>query len=284
MATAAGIETVIGSGFEPGTLHRAPPRASAVGTRCPPRSLGISSFKLWLRYAKPSHGRLDVDGGAARALREGGTSLLPVGDHRGGGRLRRRRRGRGVRRRRAHRQGHLQLLGRRAAAACAGLKSAAGARGAAAGDGGSRAPRLLRARLSRPFRYGRRDPVRRRHLPRRGRPRRGCWRRSTPPPRTPRCTRIADALVARTPEILEANARDLEAGREAGLSEALMDRLTLDDERVAGIAAGARAGRRRCPTRSARCSTAAGSPTGSTCAACASRSASSPSSTSRGRT
>jgi len=52
---------------------------------------------------------------------------------------------------------------------------------------------------------------------------------------------IADALVARTEEILEANARDLEAGRAAGLSDALMDRLMLDAERVAGIAAGARA-------------------------------------------
>ena len=38
-----------------------------------------SSFKLWLKYAKPSHGTLTVDAGAARALREGGTSLLPVG-------------------------------------------------------------------------------------------------------------------------------------------------------------------------------------------------------------
>ena len=39
----------------------------------------MSSFKLWLKYAKPSHGTLTVDDGAARALREGGTSLLPVG-------------------------------------------------------------------------------------------------------------------------------------------------------------------------------------------------------------
>ncbi len=78
MATAAGIETVIASGFEPATLTAAAAGAP-VGTRCPPRALGISSFKLWLRYAKPSHGRIDVDGGAARALREGGTSLLPVG-------------------------------------------------------------------------------------------------------------------------------------------------------------------------------------------------------------
>ena len=37
------------------------------------------SFKLWLRYAKPSHGKLRVDEGAARVLRERGSSLLPVG-------------------------------------------------------------------------------------------------------------------------------------------------------------------------------------------------------------
>src|SRR3712207_3954167 len=47
---------------------------------------------------------------------------------------------------------------------------------------------------------------------------------------------IADALDARVAEILEANARDLDAGREAGLTSALMDRLTLTEERVATIA------------------------------------------------
>src|SRR3954468_16486993 len=52
---------------------------------------------------------------------------------------------------------------------------------------------------------------------------------------------IADALEARTPEILEANARDLAAGRENGLSAALMDRLALDTGRVRSIAEGARA-------------------------------------------
>src|ERR687890_332469 len=51
---------------------------------------------------------------------------------------------------------------------------------------------------------------------------------------------VADALEARTDEILEANARDLEAGRESGLSEALMDRLALDAGRVAAIATGVR--------------------------------------------
>jgi glutamate-5-semialdehyde dehydrogenase len=51
---------------------------------------------------------------------------------------------------------------------------------------------------------------------------------------------IADALVARTDEILEANGRDMDAGREVGLTAALLDRLLLTAERIAAIAAGAR--------------------------------------------
>ncbi len=47
---------------------------------------------------------------------------------------------------------------------------------------------------------------------------------------------IAAALIERAPEILEANARDLDAGREAGLTAALMDRLALDERRLAVIA------------------------------------------------
>src|SRR4051794_34833768 len=52
--------------------------------------------------------------------------------------------------------------------------------------------------------------------------------------------RVAGALQERAPEILEANARDLEAGREAGLSAALMDRLALDPARIAAIAGAVR--------------------------------------------
>jgi glutamate-5-semialdehyde dehydrogenase len=51
---------------------------------------------------------------------------------------------------------------------------------------------------------------------------------------------IADALIARTDEIIEANARDMEAGRDAGLTDALLDRLLLTPERISGIADGAR--------------------------------------------
>ncbi|MDQ3849173.1 MAG: aldehyde dehydrogenase family protein, partial [Actinomycetota bacterium] len=52
---------------------------------------------------------------------------------------------------------------------------------------------------------------------------------------------IADALIVRTGEILEANARDMESGRAAGLDRALLDRLALDPARIAAIAAGTRA-------------------------------------------
>lgn len=47
---------------------------------------------------------------------------------------------------------------------------------------------------------------------------------------------IADALEARSDEIIAANAIDLEAGREAGLDDALMDRLLLDRARLSAIA------------------------------------------------
>ncbi|HLM08111.1 MAG TPA: glutamate-5-semialdehyde dehydrogenase [Thermoleophilaceae bacterium] len=47
---------------------------------------------------------------------------------------------------------------------------------------------------------------------------------------------MADALGRRSDEILEANARDLEAGEDAGLHSGLLDRLKLTEERLAGIA------------------------------------------------
>jgi glutamate-5-semialdehyde dehydrogenase len=51
---------------------------------------------------------------------------------------------------------------------------------------------------------------------------------------------IADALEARVAEILEANARDMQAGRDAGLDAALLDRLALDAGRIGSMAAGVR--------------------------------------------
>jgi glutamate 5-kinase len=78
MATAAGIETVICNGEREGVLARVLAGGSE-GTYFAPREQRYSSFKLWLRYAKPSRGTIVVDAGAARALRKEGTSLLPVG-------------------------------------------------------------------------------------------------------------------------------------------------------------------------------------------------------------
>jgi glutamate-5-semialdehyde dehydrogenase len=52
---------------------------------------------------------------------------------------------------------------------------------------------------------------------------------------------IAAALEERAAEIIEANAIDLEAGREAGIGAALLDRLALDARRIAAMADGVRA-------------------------------------------
>jgi glutamate 5-kinase len=78
MATAAGIPAAIVNGIRPGAIVRAL-RGDDEGTRFHPSPQPIASFKLWLKYAKPARGSLEVDAGAAAALRERGTSLLPVG-------------------------------------------------------------------------------------------------------------------------------------------------------------------------------------------------------------
>ncbi|MBU3867177.1 glutamate-5-semialdehyde dehydrogenase [Streptomyces sp. 4503] len=51
---------------------------------------------------------------------------------------------------------------------------------------------------------------------------------------------MADALEVRTKEIVEANAADVERAREAGTSDAIVDRLTLTPERVRAIASDVR--------------------------------------------
>jgi glutamate 5-kinase len=78
MATAAGIETVICNGARDGVVGRVL-AGEREGTLFAAREQRYSSFKLWLRYAKPSRGSIVIDSGAARALREDGTSLLPIG-------------------------------------------------------------------------------------------------------------------------------------------------------------------------------------------------------------
>jgi glutamate 5-kinase len=78
MAGEAGIPAVICDGTSAGSLAAAA-AGEAVGTRFAAQRTKASSFKLWLKYAKPANGRIGVDEGAARVLRERGSSLLAVG-------------------------------------------------------------------------------------------------------------------------------------------------------------------------------------------------------------
>ena len=78
MAAAAGIPATITDGTDHVSMRSAL-GGDRIGTTFHPQPGRVSSFKLWLRYAKPSRGSLTVDDGAERALRERGTSLLPVG-------------------------------------------------------------------------------------------------------------------------------------------------------------------------------------------------------------
>ena len=78
MAAAAGIPTVIADGR--GEVVLAPILAGeARGTRFTAADRSESAFKLWLRFGKPTAGRLHVDTGARQALVEKGASLLGVG-------------------------------------------------------------------------------------------------------------------------------------------------------------------------------------------------------------
>jgi len=78
MATAAGIPTVICNGLSDGPLG-AVLAGEPAGTRFPAHEARYSSFKLWLKYAKPARGTLLIDQGAVRAVKQGSASLLPVG-------------------------------------------------------------------------------------------------------------------------------------------------------------------------------------------------------------
>jgi glutamate 5-kinase len=79
IASESGVPVVICNGTTPGTLAAAVD-SGGVGTQV--RATAGSStppYKLWLKYAKQPAGSLVVDEGAARVLRERGSSLLAVG-------------------------------------------------------------------------------------------------------------------------------------------------------------------------------------------------------------
>lgn len=78
MATTANIEVVIANGFQESVIT-AIASGEKTGTRFLPMKASISSFKLWLKFGRPSSGAILVDAGAAAALGQGGKSLLPAG-------------------------------------------------------------------------------------------------------------------------------------------------------------------------------------------------------------
>ena len=77
-AAASGIPMVIASGREEGVLGRLL-AGEAVGTYFAPRADPLAARKRWIAFAVPPQGRLTVDAGALRALRDEGRSLLPSG-------------------------------------------------------------------------------------------------------------------------------------------------------------------------------------------------------------
>ncbi|QEL16981.1 glutamate 5-kinase [Limnoglobus roseus] len=78
LATAAGGAVIMANGSIDGILDQIF-RAEAVGTLFLPHGESIPAWKRWLGFTAQSKGQLVVDAGAAGAICQRGTSLLPVG-------------------------------------------------------------------------------------------------------------------------------------------------------------------------------------------------------------
>jgi glutamate 5-kinase len=77
--SASGVPVVIASGFSRRSVLDAL-AGKDTGTLILPRAAGkLSSRKMWIAYARHSHGTVLVDDGARKVLLEGGKSLLPAG-------------------------------------------------------------------------------------------------------------------------------------------------------------------------------------------------------------
>jgi len=77
-AARSGAHTVIASGREPEVLLRLA-RGEAVGTQLVAAVPVLTARKQWLADHLQLKSRIVIDAGAARALRSGGRSLLPIG-------------------------------------------------------------------------------------------------------------------------------------------------------------------------------------------------------------
>ncbi len=77
-AARSGAQTVIAAGSEPDVLVRLA-AGEAIGTLFTAQTTPLAARKQWLADHLQVAGRLGLDAGAAKALRSGGKSLLPVG-------------------------------------------------------------------------------------------------------------------------------------------------------------------------------------------------------------
>ena len=78
IVTTAGEQAIIASGHEENVLCRII-EGEALGTLFVSQGKALSSRKKWLRFSAQSRGRLYVDEGAQRAIRDQGSSLLAIG-------------------------------------------------------------------------------------------------------------------------------------------------------------------------------------------------------------
>ena len=78
LAARSGTATVIASGREPEVLTRLL-SGEDIGTLLTPDATPVAARKQWLVGQLKARGRLTLDAGAVRVLRESGRSLLPVG-------------------------------------------------------------------------------------------------------------------------------------------------------------------------------------------------------------
>jgi len=78
LATSSGVSVVIADGREPEVLTRVS-NGENIGTFFPPQASKMESKKRWMLSGLASRGKITVDKGAARAIREQNKSLLPAG-------------------------------------------------------------------------------------------------------------------------------------------------------------------------------------------------------------
>jgi glutamate 5-kinase len=78
LATRSGVAVVIADGRTPDILNRIA-RGENVGTIFPPGVSQLESKKRWMLSSLASKGRLIIDSGAVKALKEQNRSLLPAG-------------------------------------------------------------------------------------------------------------------------------------------------------------------------------------------------------------